>query len=217
MDLDGVVSRIWSIPTTWRAKVSCKGLWAETCMLARVFIGDDSWSSWWHEMWLLGTSYMVDLETLWSNGVTTMMMTWWQHLGMGWAETQPPLNHLLTHGSWSIYNHGQHMGDETTVYLFLWKSWGITHINVIGVSSLTWMWQIESQSLMRWSLHVEEMDFLQMDHDVRIDTANFMQHIDTKQNGLHIADEMEATSWTWAWLILVSRWILDLVDDVMGC
>ena len=45
MDLDGVVSRLWSIPTTWRAEASCRDLWAETCMLARVLVGDDLWSS----------------------------------------------------------------------------------------------------------------------------------------------------------------------------
>ena len=45
MDLDGVVSRLWSIPTTWRAEASCRDLWAETCMLAEMLAGDDSWSS----------------------------------------------------------------------------------------------------------------------------------------------------------------------------
>jgi len=45
MDLDGVVSRLWNIPTTWRAEASCIDLWAETCMLARMLVGDDSWSS----------------------------------------------------------------------------------------------------------------------------------------------------------------------------
>jgi len=50
MDLVGFVSRLWSIPTTWRAKASCRELWAKTCMLARMLVGDDSWSSWWHEV-----------------------------------------------------------------------------------------------------------------------------------------------------------------------
>lgn len=45
MDLDGVVSRLWSIPTTWRAEASCRDLWVETCMLAEMLVGDDSWSS----------------------------------------------------------------------------------------------------------------------------------------------------------------------------
>ena len=38
MDLDGVVSRLWSIPTTWRAEAYCRDLWAETCMLARCWL-----------------------------------------------------------------------------------------------------------------------------------------------------------------------------------
>ena len=45
MDLDGFVSRLWSIPTTWRAEVSCRDLWAETCMLAEMLVGDGLWSS----------------------------------------------------------------------------------------------------------------------------------------------------------------------------
>ena len=45
MDLDGVMRRLWSIPTTWRAEASCRDLWAKICMLARVLVGDDSWSS----------------------------------------------------------------------------------------------------------------------------------------------------------------------------
>ena len=39
MDLDGVVSRLWSIPTTWRAEASCRDIWAETCMLLRCWLG----------------------------------------------------------------------------------------------------------------------------------------------------------------------------------
>ena len=45
MDLDGVVSRLWSIPTTWKAEASCTDLWAKTCMPARVLVGDGLWSS----------------------------------------------------------------------------------------------------------------------------------------------------------------------------
>lgn len=56
-----------------------------------------------------------------------------------------------------------------------------------------------------------------MDDDVGIDAANFMQHIDTKHHGQYVADEMETTSWTRAWLTLVWRWILDQVEDVTGC
>jgi len=40
MDLDGFVSRLWSIPTTWRVEASCRDLWAETCMLVKVLVGD---------------------------------------------------------------------------------------------------------------------------------------------------------------------------------
>ena len=57
--------------------------------------------------------------------------------------------------------------------------------------------------LMRGSLHFEEMDFTHMDDDVGIDVADFTQHIDTKHHGQHVVDEMEFTSWTWAWLILM--------------
>jgi hypothetical protein len=32
--------------------------------------------------------------------------------------------------------------------------------------------------------------------DVGIDVADFMQHIDTKHHGQHVADEMRTTSWT---------------------
>ena len=45
MDLDGVVSKLWSIPTTWRAEASCRDLWAVTRMFAEMLVGDDSWSS----------------------------------------------------------------------------------------------------------------------------------------------------------------------------
>lgn len=45
MDLDGFESREWSIPTTWRVDASCKDLLAETCMLAEMLVGDESWSS----------------------------------------------------------------------------------------------------------------------------------------------------------------------------
>ena len=45
MDLDGVMSRLWYILTTWRAEASCRDLWAETCMLARVLVGDGLRSS----------------------------------------------------------------------------------------------------------------------------------------------------------------------------
>ena len=65
MDLDGVLSRIWSIPTTWRVEASCRDHWVETCMLARCWLEmtygahDDM-----RLLWLLRTSYMVDLEDL---------------------------------------------------------------------------------------------------------------------------------------------------------
>jgi hypothetical protein len=39
-------------------------------------------------------------------------------------------------------------------------------------------------------------DFIYMDDDVGIDVADFMQHIDTKHHGQHVADEMRTTSWT---------------------
>ena len=45
------------------------------------------------------------------------------------------------------------------------------------------MWHIESRSLMRGSLHFEEMDVLQMDDDVGIDVADFMHYINTKHHG----------------------------------
>lgn len=51
-------------------------------------------------------------------------------------------------------------------------------------------------SLMRGSIHFKYMDISQMDDDVGIDAANFMQHIDTKHHGQHVADKMENTSWT---------------------
>ena len=35
-----------------------------------------------------------------------------------------------------------------------------------------------------------------MDDDVGIDLVDFMQHIETKHHGQHVADEMETTSWT---------------------
>ena len=47
----------------------------------------------------------------------------------------------------------------------------------------------------------DEMDVLQMD-DVGIDAADFMQQIDTKHHGQHVANEMETTSCTWTWLYL---------------
>jgi len=53
---------------------------------------------------------------------------------------------------------------------------------------------------MRGSLHFEEMNFTHMNNDVGIDAADFMQHIDTKHHGQHVAGEMVLTSWTWAWL-----------------
>ena len=53
---------------------------------------------------------------------------------------------------------------------------------------------------MRGSLHFEEMDFTHMDDDVRIYATDFMQPIDTKHHGKNVADEVETTSWTWAWL-----------------
>ena len=40
------------------------------------------------------------------------------------------------------------------------------------------------------------MDVLKIDDDVGIDVASFMQHIDTKHHGQHVADEMEFTPWT---------------------
>lgn len=45
MDLGRFVNILWSIPTTWRAEASCRDLWAETCMLARMLVGDDLWNS----------------------------------------------------------------------------------------------------------------------------------------------------------------------------
>jgi len=45
MEFGGLVSRLWSIPMTWRAEASCRDLWADTCMLAKMLVGDDSWSS----------------------------------------------------------------------------------------------------------------------------------------------------------------------------
>jgi len=105
-------------------------------------------------------------EALWGDGVTMMMMIpWWLHLGMGWAETQP----LFTHGSWLIFDHGQHM--DTWREVFSWDTWHLMekcslralgwlegwHIaDVMEVASWTWMWQTESWRLMRWSLHMEE-------------------------------------------------------------
>lgn len=41
MELARIVSRLWSIPTTWRAEGSCRDLWGKTCMLTMVLIGDD--------------------------------------------------------------------------------------------------------------------------------------------------------------------------------
>lgn len=45
MDLVRIVSKLWSIPTTWRIDASCRDLWVETCMLVRVLVGDHSWNS----------------------------------------------------------------------------------------------------------------------------------------------------------------------------
>lgn len=42
--MDGVVRRLWSIPTTWGVEESCRDLWAEICMLAEMLIGDGLWS-----------------------------------------------------------------------------------------------------------------------------------------------------------------------------
>ena len=35
-----------------------------------------------------------------------------------------------------------------------------------------------------------------MDDDVGVDVTNFIQHINTKDHGQHVADEMRTTSWT---------------------
>ena len=35
-----------------------------------------------------------------------------------------------------------------------------------------------------------------IDDDVGIDVVDFMQHIDIKHHGQHVADEMRTTSWT---------------------
>ena len=56
-----------------------------------------------------------------------------------------------------------------------------------------------------------------MDDDVGVDVPDFMQHISTRYHGQHVVDEMEATSWTWAWLtyiLMEMGWILDQVDFV---
>jgi len=59
----------------------------------------------------------------------------------------------------------------------------MAHTDMMEVTSWTLMWHIESRSLMRGSLHFEEMDVLQMDDDVGIDVADFMHYINTKHHG----------------------------------
>jgi len=63
--LGGVVRKLWSINTTWRAEASCRDLWAETCMLARMLVGDDSWSSWWHEVVNFGDIILWSTWRIW--------------------------------------------------------------------------------------------------------------------------------------------------------
>ena len=38
MELDGVVRRLWSIPTTWRDETSCRDLWSKNCMLTEMWL-----------------------------------------------------------------------------------------------------------------------------------------------------------------------------------
>ena len=150
-------------------------------------------------LWLLGTSYMVDWEDLmhwgpevrdfdagwgayfqvhvwewleivtWCGGSIWDTLEWWSY------NDDDAVVATLGHGlSWdsTTFDTWEHMGDETSRYLFLWQTWGMAHCRYDGGHFM-------DLDVAHRESEIDEMvssywGGTHMDDDVGVDVADFM-------------------------------------------